>query len=175
MARYRNGFTLAELVIVLAVLSVLAGLAVPAFVQLARSARTHAALHAVTASFATARIAAISQGKPVTVCPSADGLHCRRDLAWEEGWIIFLDPSKTAAPASSEQVLQQLAPTMPGMELRSTAGRHFVRFQPTGFSYSSNLTLRLCAQDQKEEIASVRVNNAGRSYVRRPAGPTACQ
>lgn len=169
-----GGFTLVELSIVLVVLAVLTLLAVPAFSRLLESVRTDMAFHAASASLATARISAVTEQVPFSVCPSADGRSCRRDLAWENGWIVFLDRRRTGTPGAPEDVRQWLTPDLHGLAMRGTVGRHYVRFRPDGFSYGTNLTLRLCARKPARLLGEIVVNNAGRTRSRRAAGAEPC-
>lgn len=168
-----HGFTLAELMIVLALLGILLAIGVPAFSQLAASIRLTSAFNAVTASLAGARMAAVSHRAPVTVCPSADGAQCRRDLAWEGGWIAFLDPGRDGVPASADAILQRMD-SLRGLAIHSTAGRHYIRYQPAGTSGGTNLTLRVCAGEPSHQAGEIVVNIAGRVYSRRTEGVVAC-
>lgn len=174
MHRFRRGFTLVELVATLMVLSILLAFGVPAFSQLMESARVSTVFHELTASLASARIAAISRRTPTSVCPSQDGRNCRRDLSWEDGWIAFADPARTARPGTEEAVLRQFGPAPQGIAIRATAGRHYLRYQPSGFGYGTNVTLRLCSRRTGYELGTVVVNNAGRVKSQRPAKAVKC-
>lgn len=169
------GVTLIELLTALAVLAVLLSLAVPSFAHLRRQARIGAAYHALTASLAGARLAAVSHGMPVTVCPSRDGERCRKDLVWEDGWIAFLDPARAAQPAAPDRILQRGSLDDRGLAVRSTAGRHWIRYQPTGFSHGSNLSLWICSREDGTEIGRVAVNRAGRTRSERHAATQPCR
>lgn len=162
-----RGFTLAELVVVVCLLGILLGVGAPAFSAMLERNRATAALHQLTASLASARLAAVRHGHPVTLCPTRDGLRCRRDLVWDEGWMIFMDPGRDEHPRSPEAILQH-ADVPPGrLAIRSTLGRHRVRFQPTGWSSGNNLSLRLCSAADARLLATVIVNNAGRPRTER--------
>ena len=174
MHRLRRGFTLVELVTVLTVLSVLLALGVPAFSQLMESARVSGVFHELTSSLASARMVAISERAPISVCPSQDGSNCRRDLSWDDGWIVFIDTRRTAQPATDDDVLRQSGPAPHDIAIRATAGRHYLRYQPSGFGYGTNLTLRLCSRRTGYELGAVVVNNAGRVRSERPLKPVKC-
>lgn len=163
-----------ELVTTLAILSVLLALGAPAFSQLLESARVSGVFHELTASLASARIAAISRRTPTSVCPSEDGRNCRRDLSWDEGWIVFADPARTGRPTTEGDVLRQLGPAPQDIAIRATAGRHYLRYQPSGFGYGTNVTLRLCSRRTGLELGRVVVNNAGRVRSERALKPTRC-
>ena len=162
MKHNKSGFTLIELMATLAVLAVLLMLGVPAFAGLRQRAGAANAHHLLTTSLAMARLAAVQRGEPVSVCPSSDGLRCRNDVVWDEGWIVFADPTRAAQPALADAVLQRIDPIGPGLALRSTAGRVRVRFSPSGWSSGSNLSIRLCSTKDPLHLGSVIVNNAGR-------------
>lgn len=170
MRQEARGFTLIELMVTVAVMAVLLGVGVPSFQRLQQSTRTAAAFHLLTTSLALARMAAVKQHAPVSVCPSSDGRYCRGDTTWEEGWIVFADPARAKQPASEDAVLQRFDRVGPGLALRSTTGRTLVRFQPSGMALGSNLSIRLCSTKDDSHLGSVIVNNAGRPRSERQDG-----
>ena len=167
------GFSLMESMIVLAIVAILAGLALPSFQQLLQQQRTSAAMHLLSTELALARNTAISRRTPVTLCPSrGDGL-CRTDPDWSDGWLVYRDPSRKNQPQTPEDILQDIRqPVHASIRIQSTAGRVRVRYQPAGFSGGTNLTLRICAGSHLR--GEVIVNNAGRPRTQRPTAETPC-
>lgn len=174
MASARSGFTLLELIVVLTVLAAVAALGIPVLSRLAQAVRITTAAHALTTSLATARMSAITLRTPVTVCPSRDARRCERNLVWENGWMVFIDRSRRGTPASPADVLQHSDPDLRGLALRSTVGRHYVRYQSDGFSSGSTATIRLCSREPALELMKVVVNNAGRVRSERLPPKTRC-
>lgn len=170
MRQEARGFTLIELMVTIAVTAVLLGVGVPSFQRLQQSARTATTFHLLTSSLALARIAAVKQHAPVSVCPSSDGRYCRNEPIWDDGWIVFSDPARAKQPASADAVLQRFDRVGRGLALRSTAGRSLVRFHPSGMAYGSNLSVRLCSTRQGTHLGNVIVNNAGRPRSERQDG-----
>lgn len=168
-----RGLTLVELVAALAVLTIMVTLGIPAFQRLVERARTGAAHHQLTASLMLARTAAISRREPVAMCPSADGVRCRADVAWEQGWIVFPDPGRTGQPETADSVLRQVGPLRGGLLVRSSRGRRLVRYLPTGQASGSNVSLRLCSGSE-ELLAKVVVNNVGRTRTEHAADGETC-
>lgn len=161
MRKDAPGFTLVELMIALAVLALLLGLALPGFGPLIERQRTATAMHLVSAQFAQARNTAVMRRTPVTVCPSrGDGL-CRNDADWSQGWLMYRDPRSGSQPRSPADVLgEQYRPAHGPVRILSSAGRPRIRFQPDGRSGGTNLTIRICiAGSVRGEVV---VNNVGR-------------
>ena len=166
-----RGFTLAELMVVLAVLAVTVTMGVPAFAGVVERAREANTRHLLTASLMAARTAAVTRREPVTLCPSADGWSCRDDSAWEAGWIIFADPRRTGQPGEGG-VLRRVEALGGDLLLRSTRGRPRVRYLPDGRAWGSNISFRLCDGGDDRLLGRVIVNNSGRarSEVAEPGG-----
>lgn len=169
-----TGFTLLELMVVVAVLALTVGIGFPAMgsvLDRARVANTH---HLLTASLMAARASAVTRGSPVTLCPSSDGRHCRDDRAWELGWIMFVDPRRTGEPADPDQVLRRVDALGGRFLLRTSEGRPRVRYLPNGRAWGSNVSFHLCERDPRRLLGSIIVNNSGRARSERPQGEAGC-
>ena len=166
-----SGYTLLELMVTTAVLGVVLAIAVPSFTAIRRHSAISAAFHELTSSMATARLLAVTRGVPVTVCPSQDGLHCRRDRVWEQGWIVFLDPDRNENPLKSDDVIQHHAPSGRLLAIRSTIGRHWLRYHPSGMSPGTNQSLWICTLTDQRQVGRIVVNNGGRGRAERDGDP----
>ncbi|WP_235318688.1 GspH/FimT family pseudopilin [Lysobacter sp. A03] len=167
MRQDARGLTLLELLVAIAVMGVLLGVGVPSFKNLQRRMAADTTFHLITGALATARATAVTRGVPVSVCPSADGQRCDHHVFWEHGWIVFEDGGRGTQPASERAVLQRFGSLKGGITLRSTVGRTMLRFQPSGMSSGSNISLRLCSGSDDTHLGSVVVNNAGRARTER--------
>ncbi len=156
------GFTVLELMVTTAVLGVVLAISIPAFTQIRSSAAISAAFHQLTSSMASARQLAVTRNVPVSVCPSQDGLHCRRDRIWEEGWIVFLDPGRNENPLKGDDVVEHHTLSGRHLAIRSTTGRHSLRYHPNGMSPGTNQTLWVCSLADRREVGRIVINNGGR-------------
>jgi type IV fimbrial biogenesis protein FimT len=166
MERHRGGFTLVELVVTVAVLGIVLAAGLPSLRALREQHATLGAFHGLTTALMAARMAAIQRGRPVTVCPSRDGLRCRDDQVWDEGWLVFADPGRRSQPARPADILWFEARTTSLVTIRATPGRPRVRFQASGFSGGSNASLRLCLRGGRH-VGDVVVNLGGRARSER--------
>ncbi|USI99973.1 GspH/FimT family pseudopilin [Xanthomonas prunicola] len=168
-----RGYTAVQLLIVMAIIGIGAAIGMPSFKSLIEWQRATTRVHVLTAHLAMARSFAITQGEPVSICPSMDGARCRTDRDWSRGWILFKDPERGGQPLSAVSVLRvEHASSSGGIDITSTAGRAIVRFLPNGRSTGTNITISLCRNARR--LADVVVNNSGRARTVRYTSSVSC-
>src|SRR3546814_9311855 len=101
MNRKEAGFSLIELVATLSVLATLLAIALPSFTTLLQGSRASGTYNLLTTSLAAARLRAVKDNAPATVCPSADGRTCRSDEVWSDGWTVYQAPGRDPTPQDS--------------------------------------------------------------------------
>lgn len=113
MAKTR-GFTLVELMVVIAVMSILLALAVPSFGRLIQSSGVSSDVNTFLADMRYARGEAVRRGSLVLMCPSTNpedaNADCGTDPDWKNGWIIFEDRDNSGSHAAAEPMLRQQGP-----------------------------------------------------------------
>lgn len=99
-----KGFTLIEMMVVLAVAAILLGIGVPSFRSLIENQRMTAVTNDFFAAINLARSEAIKRGTRVDLVPAgADG-------DWSEGWIVFVDADDDQRPDAGEQIIYTHGP-----------------------------------------------------------------
>ncbi|MET0580798.1 MAG: Tfp pilus assembly protein FimT/FimU [Pseudoxanthomonas sp.] len=169
-----SGFSLMEMLVVMAVSAIGLAIGVPSYRGLMDSQRVSSAMHLLTAHIASARNTAITYRIPTVVCPSDRAGGCRMDGDWSQGWLMFFDADGNRQPDSREDVLRdENAPIHSSLRLLSSSGRPQLRYLPDGRSAGSNLSVRLCRDDIL--LGQVIVNNVGRVRGERVSGSKPCQ
>jgi type IV fimbrial biogenesis protein FimT len=84
----QRGFTLLELVGVLAVSTVLASYSIPMAIDIKNSAVGAGVQEDLALSLNAARQHAVSTGQKTSVCASSDGITCEHGQ-WSAGWLVY--------------------------------------------------------------------------------------
>lgn len=100
--RYQRGFTLIELMVVLALAATLVTIGIPGFQQMVQDNRRASATNEMVALLQQARSEAIKRNALATICPSTNGSSCADGTVWETGWIAFIDDDLDGAAESSD-------------------------------------------------------------------------
>lgn len=135
-------FTLVELLIAIAIFTVLVGLAIPAYNDMTLGSKLRSQANDLVAGAVLARSEAIKRNAMVRMCVSADGASCVAG-GWEQGWVVFHDADDDGVLDAGETVLlrHQAAPS--GFKVTGTGAVASVRFQPTGVG-ATQATLTVC-------------------------------
>lgn len=162
-----RGFTLVELLVVLAVGSILLAIAVPGYAYLVNVSRAAAVTNDLVTALQLARSEAIKRATRVTVCKTSDAMAaapaCDAGAAWEQGWVVFVDGGTWGVIDGTDLVLrvQEGAPNI-AITPRPNFSR-FVSYRADGTSQGMNNlgtgTLAVCAGGKRRDII---INNAGR-------------
>lgn len=116
------GVSLVELMVVLAVISVLAFFSTPFISSTVGNNRIDSGADQLAASFRYARSEAISSGVITSVCSSNNGATCTA-TEWAQGWIVYRNT------ANGTDVLQAVTPARQ-VNISNTAAE--VSFDPLG-------------------------------------------
>ncbi len=102
MRSVQRGFTLVELMVVIAIAAILMSIALPSFRGTIRSNRLATASNELISAVALARSEAIRSTRPAIVCPSSTGVSCSAD--WNQGLLVWVDLNGNAVPGADELV-----------------------------------------------------------------------
>ncbi len=100
------GYTLIELMSMLAVVSILVSVGLPMLNVFFDSNRMVSNTNDLVAGLNIARSEAIKQQSRITMCQSSDSATCTGSNQWEDGWIVFQDPNGNATVDGGERILR---------------------------------------------------------------------
>ena len=165
-AKHAQGFSLPELVISMAVMSVLVALAVPQMEPAVAENRLRAVAGEWVDAASAARSEAAKRGVPVVLCPrSSSGNSCNPGAAnWNAGWLAFADTDGNGVKNGNEPLLFTRSSLPAGYEVGVSQGAAFTVL-PSGeliFAAGAARTLKV-ARGQRR--AYVVVNRVGRATV----------
>lgn len=123
---FSRGFTAIELMVTVAILAVLAGLAAPSFNPIIERWRVRQVSEELQSTFYFARSEAIKRGGNVTILRSDEGGGCTAvgtdTSLWSCGWIVFADLDNDGEQDSGEDTLQTApAPNKVNVQFTNTS------------------------------------------------------
>jgi type IV fimbrial biogenesis protein FimT len=139
-----RGFTLIELMVTLAVLAIVLGIAVPSFQDMALRNRLVSETNNLVSALAIARSESIKRGRVVTICktsnPDSATPTCSTGANWQNGWIVFTDGGTRGTIDGTDERLkiQQSGSTGGPTVTSSTSFANFVSYGAAGAAVVSN-------------------------------------
>ncbi len=163
--RQSRGFTLIELMIVLAILGVILSIALPGFSEVSLSTRLKAYANELVSSTYLARSEAIKRNTPMKLCVSDNGTSCASGN-WNQGWIV-IDPN--------DVVIRRQQALFAGYSVTDTlaGGATLITFQSSGLS-STAVNMKVCRKTPTPggQERTVSITATGKPRVTRTATGT---
>ena len=141
-----SGFTLIELIVTLAISSILAASAFPSLSGLIAQERTVILTNTLAGALAYARSEAVTQHTIIITCQSNNGSECNRSQDWHNGWIIFVDKNHNKQREPEESLLRVYAAFDNGTQaiFNGAGGNdYYMKYKPSGSAYP-NGSFHIC-------------------------------
>lgn len=171
MKKKSYGLSLAELLIVLSVLSIAASLAGPALDRQVENQRRVQTLNQMLGILGYTRSSAVYERSATILCPGSS--DCAGITHWSGDLLIFHDHNGNARRDADEPILRhERLPDGYSWRWSSFRGLDHIVFQPDGTARAANGTLTLCRNGQPQH--QVILNVAGRVRHQAPAAGARC-
>ena len=167
----QRAFTLVELLVTIAFLGVLLGIAVPSFGSLIERNQQTAAINDLLSALNHARGLAINRREPISLCAGIDS--CNATAKWRQSMLIFSDPNRNGQLDAGEQIHRIV--TLPDhyhWNWSNFRNRNFMSYRANGMTDSLNGTYTLCNGNQA--IRRLVINSTGRLRTESPENHSAC-
>ena len=162
-----RGLTLVELTIVLALVAIIAGYAVPTFIGLLLDSRRTAAVVSTLHAINFARQLAAIRGETIRLCGSQDALQCSGRTDWSSGLLVTDE---------SDSLHRSLPLPAPGRSSAIRSNRSDVAFEG-GSGFATPATVIICDRRGSSAARAVIVSRSGRPRVSASSsggGPLSC-
>lgn len=165
--KQENGFTLLELMVILAVGAIVLSFGVPSFRAVVLDSRMVSDANQFVTSVNLARSSAVRFQRNAVICTSSDFFAatptCSGTTDWTEGWVVWVDKDRDGA-IDADEVISVGEPLDDGTSFSATTADRFV-YDSRGFGQSAGDTLTLCDDRSNETGRTVSVNAIGRTSV----------
>ena len=161
--KYNNqAFTLIELIFMIAIASILLGIALPSFNDFIDKRKVDANLTSLAQTLQLSRTTAVTINERVTLCPVNQSLNCSSD--WSTGYISFIDRDGNRNFDNEDTLLYQNFIKDPKVRIswRAFGHRRSLQYRETGITNHQNGSFELCYADDQKKHRALFITKAGR-------------
>ncbi len=173
----KSGFTLLELILTIALATIIITIGVPSFQEIIRNNRLTTQTNDLVMALNLARSEAIKRGTTVSICKSSNGTQCNANgcsggagdsIGWSEGWLIFVNNAvggDVKCVDAGEEIIQVHGALPSQFTLNPNNNfTNFISYKSNGDS--NNLgAFAVCYDDKIYFSRTVIVNSTGRIRV----------
>ncbi len=155
-----NGYSLVELVIAMAIVSITINLAVPSVTKIYHRSQATAMINWLVGTIHYTRHAAVNYGITATLCPSSNAsLGCSGE--WLNGVIVFLDYNRDARINGKDRVLSSFTPSVINgtLKWRSFKNKKYLQLTEFGYTNYQNGNFVYCTDSKDAKLARQLVIN----------------
>ncbi|MDB5762387.1 MAG: methylation [Herminiimonas sp.] len=153
-----RGFTLIELMVVIAVTAILLATAAPSFNDIVLGNKLGSYANNLVASASLARSEAIKRNTAVTLCVSSDGTSCTTTGGWEQGWIVLVGTT----------LLHRQQAASSGLKITEASAIRTMAFDPSGVgALAASLTVCRATPTAGKQERVVTISATGRAFVKK--------
>jgi type IV fimbrial biogenesis protein FimT len=172
-----KGFSLIELMTVLAIAVILLAVGAPGLVELVRSQHIRHAAEALFDDIAMARSQAMTRGEVVAIMASGAGGN-----DWTRGWTVFIDRDGDRKPGPADEIIAVHGPLHRNISaayaFTTSAAPYYIAYNGAGRSCSDTNTaasrLGTVSLFDGPLVRRIKINMLGRPRVCDPARDSSC-
>ncbi|AXI82492.1 prepilin-type N-terminal cleavage/methylation domain-containing protein [Xylella taiwanensis] len=170
------GFTVVELMVTIAILAILAGLAYPSFINLINSERLTSSANELVASLQLARTEAIRLGSSVAVCRSDNGRDCVAGTPWRR-WVTVANGSTEILRVNNAitNVIVQSSPTIARLNDQIVFNPDGLARDSDGALLTAQLSICMANASLANNLRFVSINGGSRIRVSPGSTPQCSQ
>lgn len=160
------GFTLVELMVVIAITAILLTVALPSFQGSLRSNRLATTSNELLASLSLARSGAIRSTRGGGVCASANGSTCGND--WNTGWLVWTEVDGNGTFSAGDTVVRY---SQGKAKLTLAGSANSMAFDGRGRAIGGAQTVQLSPEGATTPVRCVRIGVTGQTRVEQSTCP----
>ncbi len=148
-----RGFTLLELMVVLAIAGILAAVAGPSFQSMIKSSGVITERDQLATAVKMTRGEAIYRKTSATLCASNDQASCSADADWKDGWIIFSDDDGDGTFDAGDDTLIDVSYGNTSLRVGNDGSGGMLTFSPSGMKIpAGSVVVGFCDEDSASNV-----------------------
>ena len=158
-----SGFTLLELVIVVALVAIVMAIAIPSMRTFTQNDRLTTQINTLVGHLAYARSEAVLRSQQVSLCVSSNNTSCTGGTAWENGWIIYIDADSDGVFGAGEEILRVRQALAGSNTLKPATIGTQLTYDNRGFATATSVgSFSLCDSRGATYGKAIAISNTGR-------------